>query len=74
MDPKLIDDVLQVKGALGAFVLLNAAILRVMWQKLNTHETSLHELKEGITASNHRVELAVQKLTLWLESIKPKQD
>lgn len=74
MSPSLIDDMLQVKGALGATVVAFGGIISYLLRRINQLETDKDHLKEKITEVQHAMELTSQRLTIMFENLSKRSE
>ena len=74
MSPSLIDDMLQVKGALGATVVAFGGIISYLLRRMNQLETDKDHLKEKITEVQHAMELTSQRLTIMFENLSKRSE
>lgn len=74
MSPTVLDDMLQVKGALGATVVAFGGVVSYLVRRVNQLELDKDHLREKITAVHHAMELTSQRLTIMFDNLNKRTD
>ena len=62
MSTSLVDDLLQVKGALGALVLASGSAIFAIWRRQDSLDSKLTEI-------DHKIDLAVQRFQMLIDHL-----
>jgi hypothetical protein len=74
MSPSVLDDMLQVKGALGATVVAFGGIISYLIRRIGQLETDKDHLREKITEVQHALELTSQRLTIMFDNLSKRSE